>query len=83
MISLDIPSGVESTSGDTPGSVIRPNQTLTLALPKTGLTDTNAGDVTLADIGIPAGVYRRMGLDYENPFDSRYGVPITPVTSKS
>ena len=79
MISLDIPSGVESTTGDTPGSVIRPNSTLTLALPKTGLTEANSGEVILADIGIPAGVYRRMGLDYENPFDSRFGVPITMV----
>ena len=79
VLSLDIPSGVESTTGETPGVNIQPNSTLTLALPKTGLTETNAGEVTLADIGIPAGVYRRMGLGYENPFDSRYGVPISQV----
>ena len=77
VLSLDIPSGVESTTGDTPGSVIRPNKTLTLALPKTGLTASNVGEVILADIGIPAGVYRRMDLVYESPFDSRYGVPIS------
>ena len=77
VLSLDIPSGVESTTGETPGVVIKPNSTLTLALPKTGLTETNAGEVTLADIGIPVGVYRRMELGYENPFDSRYGVPIS------
>ena len=79
MLSLDIPSGVDSTTGDIPGSVIRPNTTLTLALPKTGLNEANAGEVILADIGIPVGVYRRMGLDYENPFDSRFGVPITTI----
>ena len=77
ILSLDIPSGVEATTGETPGVVIKPNSTLTLALPKTGLTDANAGEVTLADIGIPVGVYRRMELGYENPFDSRYGVPIS------
>ena len=36
-ISLDAPSGVDSTSGETPGEFIRATTTLTLALPKTGL----------------------------------------------
>ena len=80
VLSLDVPSGVESTTGDTPGSVIRPNSTLTLALPKTGLTEVNSGEVILADIGIPAGVYRRIGLEYEFPFDGRFRVPITTIT---
>ena len=80
VVSLDIPSGVESTSGEIPGSVIRPDKTLTLALPKTGLNDANAGEVILADIGIPAAVYGRMGLDYHNPFDSRYAVPLSLST---
>ena len=79
VLSLDLPSGVDATTGDTPGSVIRPERTLTLALPKTGLNDANAGEVILADIGIPAGVYRRMGLDYRNPFDCRFTVPVSPV----
>ena len=43
VLSLDIPSGVESTTGETPGVVVQPNSTLTLALPKTGLNETNAG----------------------------------------
>jgi len=80
VLSLDIPSGVESTSGESSGIVIQSNSTLTLALPKTGLTEANAGEVTLADIGIPVGVYRRMGLEYQIPFDSRFRVPITKVS---
>lgn len=79
VLSLDIPSGVESTTGDAPGRVIRPDRTLTLALPKTGLKEANAGEVILADIGIPAAVVRRMGLGYENPFDDRFMIPISPV----
>ena len=78
VLSLDIPSGVAATTGDTPGRVIRPDRTLTLALPKTGLKEANAGEVILADIGIPAAVYRRMGVDYENPFDDRFMVPLSP-----
>ena len=82
VLSLDIPSGVESTTGETPGSVIRPDSTLTLALPKTGLNEANSGEVILADIGIPAGVYRQMDLDYEIPFDGRFRVPITMTTEE-
>ncbi|MBU1493016.1 MAG: sugar kinase [Actinobacteria bacterium] len=37
-------------------------RTLTLALPKTGLDAPAVGDLWLADIGIPAEVYRRAGL---------------------
>ena len=80
VLSLDIPSGVAATTGDTPGSVIRPDRTLTLALPKTGLKEANAGEVILADIGIPAAVYRRMGVDYENPFDDRFMIPLSSVS---
>ena len=37
--------------------------TLTLALPKVGLIDTPAvGELYLADISVPAIVYRRLGL---------------------
>ncbi|MBW8003826.1 MAG: sugar kinase [Planctomycetes bacterium] len=57
---------------------MQPTRTLTLALPKTGLGSETVGDVILADIGIPAGVYRRMGLEFESPFDGRYSVPIFP-----
>ena len=79
ILSLDVPSGVDATTGDLPGVAMQPAGTLTLALPKTGLNDANAGDVILADIGIPVGVYRRMGLKFDNPFDGRYRVPITTV----
>ncbi|MEF8774830.1 MAG: NAD(P)H-hydrate epimerase [Halobacteriales archaeon] len=66
VVSLDVPSGRDATSGDAPGPVVEPDRTVTLALPKTGLR--GAGDLFLADIGIPAGVFERAGLAYENPF---------------
>lgn len=74
VVSLDVPSGVDATTGETPGPAVRPDLTLTLALPKTGLGD-GPGDLTLADIGIPAVVFRRAGIDYRNPFDG-YTVPL-------
>ena len=81
ILALDIPSGVDATTGETPGEFVRARWTMTLALPKTGLVPDRTGKVELADIGIPEGVYRRIGLAYCNPFDHRYRVPLTPRTS--
>lgn len=53
-ISLDVPSGVNATTGEVMGAFINPDFTMTLALPKTGLIPEVTGDLYLADIGIPA-----------------------------
>ncbi len=71
ILSLDVPSGLEATTGQAPGECIRPRWTMTLALPKTGLLPERTGELFLADIGIPEGVYRRVGLDYTAPFGGR------------
>ena len=67
ILALDLPSGLDATTGIPSIPCIRAKATLTLALPKTGLLAPEAsaytGDVYLADIGIPAEVYR--GLGYE------------------
>ena len=76
VLSLDVPSGIDSTTGQAYGEHIRATWTLTLALPKTGLEPPFTGDLSLADIGIPAAAYRKLGLDYENPFDARFRVPL-------
>jgi NAD(P)H-hydrate epimerase len=73
VLSLDIPSGLDATTGATPGPVVRPERTLTLALPKTGLTKVE-GELCLADIGIPPEVFQRLGLSLEPPFRKRYWV---------
>ena len=62
ILSLDIPSGLDASTG-LPGSpTIRAAATLTLAAPKTGLLSDSArsyvGELFLADIGIPPQVYR-------------------------
>jgi NAD(P)H-hydrate epimerase len=76
VLSLDVPSGLNATTGEAPGVVVRAARTLTLALPKTGLHDV-PGDLYLADIGIPPEVYQRLGLSFEPPFRHRYWVPLT------
>src|SRR6516225_1335662 len=76
IISLDVPSGVDSTTGATPGEFIRPSWTMTLALPKSGLARAEVGELILADIGIPEGTFRRASVSYSSPFGNRFRVPL-------
>ena len=73
VLSLDVPSGLNATTGEVPGVVVQPERTLTLALPKTGLQHLH-GDVHLADIGIPPEVYHPLGLSFEPFFGECYWV---------
>lgn len=72
VISLDLPSGVDADTGEVSGAAVSAAATLTLALPKTGLFRADgrnrAGRVYVGDIGLPAALYRRLGLDVETPF---------------
>jgi NAD(P)H-hydrate epimerase len=62
VVSLDLPSGVDADTGETPGLFVTADATLTLHLPKPGLRNPAAGDLWLADLGIPAQVTRRVGI---------------------
>lgn len=71
-ISLDVPSGVDSTTGEVQGKFINPDLTMTLALPKTGLIPEVTGELFLADIGIPQYVFDKMNLKFQVPFYDKY-----------
>jgi len=75
VLSLDVPSGLNATTGETPGVVVRADRTLTLALPKTGLVAIS-DELYVADIGIPPEVYRPLGLSFEPFFQDRYWIPL-------
>lgn len=75
VLSVDVPSGMDATSGRTSDDAVEPDRTLTLALPKTGL-DAAPGEVVLADIGLPALVFRRAGIDNESPFTDGYWIEL-------
>jgi NAD(P)H-hydrate epimerase len=78
VVSLDVPSGVDATTGDTPGFAVNAAYTVTLALPKTGLATNSAGTLHLADIGIPEKAFRLLGVKpYVNPFLGEYVIPIS------
>jgi NAD(P)H-hydrate epimerase len=65
-VAIDLPSGLEATSGRIGDPCIRAALTVTLALPKTGLLEAPeelTGPVWVADIGVPPAVYEEVGAD--------------------
>lgn len=76
VLSLDVPSGIDATTGDAAGVAIRPERTLTLALSKTGLARIG-GDLYLADIGIPPALFRRIGLTVDPLFGASSWLRLT------
>lgn len=72
VLSLDAPSGLDTTSGSPGKPCVRANATLTLALPKVGLLSASAkdvvGDLYLADISVPPELYGHLGIDIEPLF---------------
>ena len=76
IVSLDVPSGTNATTGETPGVAIEPDRTVTLALPKTGLSAVG-GDLRLVDLSIPATVYDRLDIEYDDPFGDGFAVSLS------
>ena len=74
ILSLDAPSGVDTTTGQAFDPAIRARATMTLALPKEGLrapgVEAHVGELYLADIGVPPSLYAEpaLGLDVGSVF---------------
>jgi len=69
-LALDLPSGLDPTTGAPGTPTVTADATLTLALPKRGLylEPSLVGDLYLGDIGVPAQAYRSLGLEVADPF---------------
>jgi NAD(P)H-hydrate epimerase len=69
VLSLDAPSGLDTTTGRIFDPVVRAVATMTLALPKEGLraprVSSVVGELYLADISVPAELYAREPLSLE------------------
>jgi NAD(P)H-hydrate epimerase len=63
VLSLDAPSGLDVTTGNPFEPCVAATATMTIALPKPGLRDWRVGDLYLADISVPAALYRQLELD--------------------
>jgi NAD(P)H-hydrate epimerase len=64
VLSLDVPSGLDASTGIAADPCVRATATMTLGLPKTGLMAAPeiVGRLFLADISIPPIVYERIGV---------------------
>ncbi len=76
-IVLDVPTGVNATTGEILGTYFHTSTTLTLALPKTGLLPKISGELFLGDIGIPTSIYKRIGIKVpQNIFNKSYSIKL-------
>ncbi len=84
-LALDVPSGIDATSGEPFSPCVQATATLTLALPKTGLVEKSArafvGELYLADISVPPELFRRqpLNLNIEPVFDAGEVVKLNVV----
>ena len=64
ILSLDVPSGLDTTSGVVGDPAVRAAATMTLALPKAGLREARemVGELYLADISVPNELYAQAPL---------------------
>ena len=83
ILSLDAPSGLDTTSGHLLNPHIAAAATMTLALPKHGLLHPRAraasGQLFLADIGVPPALYERLGLELPPLFAADTVLPLQVV----
>jgi len=76
VLSLDVPSGFSAAHGTLSVPHVRADATLTLATLKSGLADCHAaGDLLVADIGVPGRIFDRLGTT-RPPFGKEWIVEI-------
>ncbi|MCC7364198.1 MAG: NAD(P)H-hydrate epimerase [Dehalococcoidia bacterium] len=73
ILAVDVPTGVNATTGEPGQPSIRATTTLTLDLPKKGLLELAArahvGELYLGDLGIPHSVHQRLGIRASSIFN--------------
>ena len=86
VLALDVPSGIDATTGEPAGACVRATTTVTLALAKTGLLTPAARDFVgrlyLADIGVPKALLLDVGVDGSGLFETDDIVEIDPATGQ-
>lgn len=78
VVSLDVPSRLDATTGGTVGPVVDADHVLTLALPKTGFAQFNCL-LSLTDISSPGWVYDHLEIQYKSPFGTCNTVPLVQI----
>jgi NAD(P)H-hydrate epimerase len=87
VLSLDAPSGLDTTTGALFEPHINASATMTLALPKAGLVTEEAlsavGRLFVADISVPPQLYTHLGLDVPPIFGRDTILPVDIVDGKA
>lgn len=85
VLALDVPSGLELSTGKLHEPHVHAEATLTLAAPKRALRSPDGlratGELFLGDISIPAVAYGRVGIDYATPFSAEAIVRISDTAA--
>ena len=69
IVSYDLPSGMDPDTGECFEPCIQADYTMTLALPKVGLKNSDVGKLFLVNIGIPNELYKNeLSIDVEHYF---------------
>ncbi len=78
ILSLDAPSGLDTSIGSRFEHIVEADATLTLALPKTGLFTPEVkkyvGELYIGDISVPPILYSRLGIEVDSDLFARGAV---------
>lgn len=84
IVSVDVPSGINASTGAVPGNAVRAELTVTMGLSKTGLWlypgRAHAGRIVVADIGLPPVLIESAADAYL--LDKQYAFSSLPVRSE-
>lgn len=83
ILAIDIPSGLDGTTGKVEGSVIQAAQTIFLGLPKTGFFLENGwnatGSLQGVDFGLPSTIIEEVGADFELMTSNQISSLLPPI----
>jgi hydroxyethylthiazole kinase-like uncharacterized protein yjeF len=78
VIAVDVPSGLDADTGVAYAPTVRADMTVTFGLPKRGLLQTDgprlAGEIWVADIGIPSEAFALLGIEVPDRVFGQMGV---------
>lgn len=82
VLAVDLPTGVHADTGEVLGTAIQSHGTVTMAWPKRGLYQFPgagcAGNIVVADIGIPADLLRGAAVELLDEAKLRAALPLRP-----
>ena len=82
LISFEAPTGVDASTGVAGATAIWADTSIAFALPKTGMGAAECGSVTVADIGVPRGIYQKQAtVAHPCEFRGNFAVPLQSMPS--